>query len=375
MRSARLLSGRSVSESLREFVSRMKSVHAFLERSIKIVVISHPINLPKHCHNTGCKKSNILRSENKGDSSQGICFHFGKLLSRFVFASAPLASFDTMASATKFLDTPDLEQVITGLTLKTSNFLLHYDKVPRVPEAADVASHLQAVAGPGVAAQFLQYKGSVGEKAIKLWTSNSMYKQVNRDLIKDVNMEHWVWFLRALNSFAVGQHAPSAGWILYRGSKMSDHIFDNLQVGSKHRIPYVVAMSAKPSVANNFTEGYLCEYHVPAGCWNCSPLLEDLSVNKGEFEHILPAYTVVKVIEKSGKKITFEVQQDNRQFDNGLAPPSKADMTQAMVQLGWTKPTSHQPAQPLPQHQVQEIKHFLERSVPVSAAGVACCVM
>lgn len=208
----------------------------------------------------------------------------------------------------------------TGLTLQNSTFLHFYDQIPKRPSVEQVAAHLTEVASSAVAEKFRNYPGDVGEKAARLWTSNEIYRDVNRDLIADHSrLEHWCWFLRAMNCFVVGKHLTE-DLVLWRGAKFSKDVFDRLPVGHAFRDPTVVAMSESIDKAKSFAATYLCEIRIPAGCWNCSGVMEDITEWGGEMEHVLPPYTVLTCIGKDKDRLVYEVAMDNRDFDTAITP-------------------------------------------------------
>lgn len=209
----------------------------------------------------------------------------------------------------------------TGLTLRNSSFISLYDLIPKRPSVEQIAEHLTAVAGSAVAEQFRNYPGDLGEKAVRLWSSNAIYREVNLALIADDHstLQHWCWFIRALNCYVVGPNIKK-DLVLWRGVKFSSDVYDRLVVGHAFRDPTVVAMSEKKEVAMQFHDSYLCEIRIPAGCWNCSTLLEAITESKGEMEHVLPPYTVLTCIEKHEDCLVYEVAKDNLAFDTAITP-------------------------------------------------------
>lgn len=195
--------------------------------------------------------------------------------------------------ASRFSDL-DCQPTTARKTLHNSNFFLAYRQTRRVPTVEDVVTGLRAANQHEAANIFQSASGNVPMKAVRLWTSNAIYKVLNQCLMKDQHMEAFASLIRAINCWITANPFQQR-CRTFRGSKVTPQQFSLCRKGEVYRPPYFIASSVSLNQAFKFLApgSPIIVFDIPAGCRNAAEI-SALNVY-GENEILIPPYTPLKL--------------------------------------------------------------------------------
>jgi len=213
----------------------------------------------------------------------------------------------------------------TSQSILDSKYLKLYDQTPRTPSHENVISGLNGLSDKDFVNTYIQiqktHPGWVADLVcVTCWTLESprFYGALKIAITYDTDeLKHWIAFIRALTSALVLQFPHEM--ITYRGSKMTQEDYNKLSVGQYFRIPYFVATSLSPSVAEIFKKSPWCwEFHIPEGCPNACDISQYSAYDEGEV--LLPPYTLVKILSKTNSKIVVSVLDNQGNYEQDGMP-------------------------------------------------------
>lgn len=157
---------------------------------------------------------------------------------------------------------------------------------------------------------------SLPQRALRLWTSNACYKEINRDIIQDRQaLRQWMPLIKLI--IQQMQAEPIANKLqTVRGSKLDST--DSYSEDAEVALSMFTASSLNTQVASGFSSGGVkVNFIIPAGCrW---ATVVQVSKFQKEQEVLIAPYTLVKCASKSATEVTLEVQNASWLSGTGLA--------------------------------------------------------
>jgi len=188
----------------------------------------------------------------------------------------------------------------------TTRFQRLYDETKRMEVTEDT---LRDCLPPSAYEVFQSYdkRLSLQQRALRLWTSDVCYREMNRDIILDRrSLRQWMplicLIIQQMKAEPVEHELHTT-----RGSKLTlDELQATYSEGAEVALSMFVASSLDSDIAASFTgHGVKVNFIIPAGCQFATV------VRVSEFEEaevLIAPFTLVKCVSRSVSEVTLEVQ-------------------------------------------------------------------